>query len=209
LPITQQVVFGILEGGNGEDGTAFGTTRRSPTLYGHLKNYLDITDTTGLEIGFSPMVGSVDDEPGFGSEVLGTDMTLTQHIGPTQTVKWQNEAFHLSRRKTAGFDTDGDGFNDVNADGHLWGAYSLLDYRFLPRWSVGFRYDYAQLVDNDPTVNPHNNDNGETTYLTFMETEFARWRLQYSHTNLATGKDDNAVYLQGTFAIGDHKHKLQ
>ncbi len=208
-PVTQQVAFGVLEGGNGENGTAFGTTRRAPTLYGHLKNYIDLSDTSGLEIGFSPMIGSGGDEPGFDAQVLGADMTLTQHVGPIQTVKWQNEVFNLNRRKTTGIDTNNDGIPDVKVDGNLWGAYSLLDYHFHPQWSAGFRYDYVQLVNNNPTINPHNNDNGETGYLTFYQSEFARWRLQYQHLRLATGKDDNTVYLQGTFAIGDHKHKLQ
>jgi hypothetical protein len=207
-PVTQQVVLGILEGGNGEDGTAFGTTQRAPTLYGHLKNYMDITETTGLEVGFSPMFGSGNEKPGFNSHVLGADITLNQHIGPVQTIKWQNEVFNVNHRKTAGIDTDADGFADVKVDGNVWGGYSLLDYHFHPAWSVGFRYDYAQLVNNDPTVNPHTNDQGKTGYLTFYQSEFARWRLQYSHTSLATGKDDNAVYFQGTFAIGDHKHKI-
>lgn len=194
-PVTQQLTVGVLEGGNGDSGTAFGTARRAPTLYSHLKNYLDLTDVTGLELGLSHMAGSGGDEPGFDVQVLGADMTLTQHLG-TQTIKWQNEVFNLNRRKS------------VDVDGNLWGAYGLLDYHFLPQWSLGFRYDYAQLVDN-PAANPHNADAGESGYLTFYQSEFARWRAQYKHTNLATGKDDNTVYVQGTFVIGDHKHKLQ
>lgn len=195
-PVTQQIVFGVLEGGNGEDGTAFGTARRAPTLYSHLKNYLDVTDVTGLEIGFSHMAGSGNDEPGFDAQVLGADLTLTQNIGPYQTVKWQNEVFNVNRRKS------------VDVDGNVWGAYGLIDWHFLPQWSVGFRYDYAQLVDNSPE-NPNSLDSGEVGYLTFHQSEFARWRLQYNHNRLATGKDDNTVYLQGTFAIGNHKHKVQ
>ena len=169
LPVTQQVVFGILEGGSGEDGTAFGSTRRAPTFYGHLKNYMDLGDTAGLEIGFSPMFGSGGDEPGFDSHVLGADVTLTQHLGSIKTLKWQNEVFNVNHRKTVGIDTDADGFADVQVDGNVWGAYSLLDYHFHPAWSAGFRYDYAQLVNNDPTVNPHTNDQGETGYLTFYQ----------------------------------------
>ena len=209
LPVTQQLVAGVLEGGNGEDGTAFGISRRTPTVYAHLKNYMDLTKTTGLEVGFSPMVGSGGDEPSFDSQVLAADVTLTQKIGPIQTLKWQNEVFNLNRRKTTGADTDADGYTDVDFDGNLWGAYSLLDYRFHPQWSAGLRYDFVELVNNDPTVNPYDNDQGETGYVTFQQSEFARWRLQYSHARLATGKDDHTVYLQGTFAIGEHKHKIQ
>ncbi len=196
LPVTQQVVFGVMQGGNGSSGTAFGTTGRAPTIYGHLKNYRDLSDTIGLEVGTSYMAGSKDENPNFESQILAFDATLIKHLNANQDIKLQSEAFNLDRKKT------------VNANGNLWGAYGLLDLHFLPQWSAGFRYDYAELVDN-PATNPHKADHGETGYLTFSQSEFARWRVQYEHTALATGKDDNTVYLQGTFVIGDHKHKLQ
>ncbi len=196
LPVTQQVSFGILEGGNGDGGTAFGATRRRPTLYSHLKNYLDITPTTGFELGFSHMIGAQDPDRNFKVQVLASDITLTHNFNANQNMKIQGEVFNLNRRET------------VNLDGSLWGSYGLVDFRFHPRWSVGFRYDNVQLVDN-PVVNPQKEDVGYTGYLTFYETEFARYRAQFTHQDLATGKDDNAVYLQGTFAIGEHKHKLQ
>ncbi len=196
LPVTQQVVFGVIQGGNGDGGTAFGTTGKAPTIYGHLKNYKDLSDTMGLEVGTSYMAGSKDENPNFDSQIWAIDATLTKHLNANQDIKLQGEVFNLDRKKT------------VNADGNLWGAYGLLDFHFKPQWSAGFRYDYVQLVDN-PVTNPHEVDYGETGYLTFYQSEFARWRAQYTHTTLATGKNDNTVYLQGTFAIGDHKHKLQ
>jgi hypothetical protein len=196
FPITQQVVVGVLEGGNGEGGTAFGTTRQAPTFYGHLKNYKDLTDTIGFEFGSSYMIGSRDEFSGFESQILAGDMTLIKHLNANQDIKLQSEVFNLNRRKTK------------DADGNLWGAYGLADFRFHPQWSAGFRYDYVQLVNN-PVFNPYNAQTGEAGYLTFSQSEFARWRLQYGHTTLATGKDENTVYLQGTFVIGDHKHKLQ
>lgn len=186
-----EMTLGVLEGGNGEDGTAFGTTSRAPTLYSHLKNDVNLTDTTALELGVSHMAGSGGDEPGFDAQIIGADVALIQQFGE-QALKWQNEVFNLNRRKS------------VDVDGNLWGAYSLLDYRFHPQWSAGFRYDYAELVDN-PEENPHNADIGQTGYVTFHQSEFARWRLQYNHAHLAGGKDDHTVYVQGTFVIGDHK----
>ncbi len=196
LPITQQLVFGVMQGGNGSSGTAFGTTGKAPTIYGHLKNYKDLSDTMGLELGASYMAGSKDGNPNFESQIWAADATLIKHLNANQDIKFQSEVFNLDRKKT------------VNANGNLWGAYGLLDFHFLPQWSAGFRYDYAELVNN-PVTNPHKADYGEAGYLTFFQSEFARWRVQYEHTMLATGKDDNTFYLQGTFAIGDHKHKLQ
>ena len=196
-PVTQQVSFGILEGGNGEEGTAFGKTKRRPTLYSHLKNYLDITEDAGLELGFSHMIGSRDKDARFEVQVLGSDLTLTYHFNAAQTLKLQSEVFNLSRKETEGL------------DGNLWGYYALADLRFHPQWSTGFRYDMVQPVDLDRSINPQKEDRGITGYLTFHQSEFARWRLQGTHVEQTTGKDDNKIMLQGTFAIGEHKHKIQ
>ncbi len=190
--VTQRLVAGVLEGGNGDGGTAFGTSSRAPTLYSHWANELDVNDSAHLELGFSHMIGSRDEHPGFESQVLASDLTLIKQLAGQKSLKLQLEGFNLNRRKS------------IDVDGNLWGAYGLVDFRFHPRWSTGLRYDYAQLVDN-PASNPRNADLGESGYLTFHQGELARWRLQYSHANLATGKDNNTVYLQGTFAIGKHK----
>lgn len=95
-----------------------------------------------------------------------------------------------------------------DVDGHLWGGYGLLDFRINSRWAAGLRLDYVELVDNQ-AANPHAADVGYTGYLTFYQSEFSRWRLQYNHIDQADGKDDNQFLIQGTFAIGDHKHKIQ
>ncbi len=196
IPVTQQVTVGILDGG-GEDGTAFfdGEQRR-PILYGHWKNYVDITDTTGFELGFSHMIGSRDEDSQYEVQVLGSDVTLTRNLNATQTLKIQGEVFSLSRKETVGF------------DGNIIGAYGLLDLRLNPGWATGFRYDYVQPIDNDRSVNPQKEDRGLTGYLTFYQSEWARWRLQLTHKETVTEKDDNAIMIQGTFAIGEHKHKI-
>lgn len=194
--LSHEATIGVIEGGNGEDGTAFGTSKRAPTMYARLRNYAELSDVTGLELGLSHMAGSGGDEPDFDARILAADLTLTQQLGANQQLKLQNELFNLNRRKT------------VDADGNLWGGYSLFDYKFHPRWSTGLRYDYVELVDN-PSDSIHDRDEGKTAYLTFYQSEFARWRLQYNHREVASGRDDHSVYLQGTFSIGDHKHKLQ
>lgn len=196
LPVTQEVSIGVLEGGNGEEGTLFGETRRRPTIYTHLKNYLDITPETGAELGFSYLSGSRDADAEFEVQVLASDVTLIHHLNANQAIKLQGEVFHVNREETE------------NLDGNIWGWYGLADLRISPQWAMGFRYDNVQPVDN-PLENPEDEDIGYTGYLTFYQSEFARWRLQGSHFELSTGKDDNQLMIQGTFAIGEHKHKLQ
>lgn len=195
-PLIHQVAIGILEGGNGEEGTIFGTARRTPTVYGHIKNYADLSDTTGLEFGFSDLIGSRDDDAtGFEVHVLGFDTTITHQLNANQALKFQAEAFNVHRKQT------------LDADGNIWGSYGLVDLRLSPQWSTGFRYDYVELVDN--ATNPGKADQGLTGYLTLHQSEFARWRAQFTTQNLTSGKDNNILMLQGTFAIGEHKHKLQ
>ena len=209
-PMTHELNLGVLEGGNGEDGTAFGESRRRPTLFGHLKNYLDISDTTGLELGGTYLAGSKDADSNFEVQIYGLDTTLIHHLSPNQHLKLQGELFHMNREeselRTEDEDTGEILFHDL--DGTLYGGFGLLHYRFHPQWSTGFRFDYVELVDS-PLENPDRADVGYTGYLTFYQSEFARWRVQVSHINLADGRDDNQVMLQGTFLIGAHKDKLQ
>ena len=201
-PMVHQVTLGLLEGGTGDGGTIFGSTKRRPTLYTHLKNYLDITDLTNLEIGTSYAVGSKDLDAGFEVNVIGLDATWLHHLNSIQNVKLQGEAFHTDRRESV------DAATREDLNGHLWGGYGLFDFRISSQYATGFRWDYVELVDN-PVTNPHKADLGYSGYLTFYQSEFARWRAQVSHFDLASGKNDNQVLIQGTFAMGEHKHKLQ
>jgi len=209
--MVHQLTVGVLEGGTGEGGTAFGSTKRRPTLYTHLKNYLDITDMTNLEIGVSDAIGSRDEDVTFEVNILGLDVTLIHYLNPNQSIKLQSEVFYQNRTEsfTISEIPEGSGrFFKNDLDGTLWGGYELFDFRFNSQWALGFRFDDVELVDN-PVTNPNKGDIGYSGYLTFYQSEFARWRVQFSHFDLATGKDDNQVLIQGTFAIGDHKHKLQ
>ncbi|MBI3088621.1 MAG: hypothetical protein HYY91_07065, partial [Candidatus Omnitrophica bacterium] len=78
-----------------------------------------------------------------------------------------------------------------------------------PRFGIGGRFDYVEPVGVEPAARARPADTAWSSYLTYYQSEFARWRLQYRHTNFAEGGDDNALFLQGTVAIGVHKHQLQ
>lgn len=195
LDSAHEISVGVLEGGGGEGGTAFGESRRRPTVYSRLRNFRDVSDVTNFELGASHMIGSQDDDAGFETNVFGVDGTWIHLYGPDQRVKFQNELFHLRQRESE--------------DKNRLGAYSLLDVRFHKRWSSGLRFDLAQIPNQPLRTNQGGTDAGITGYLTFFQTEFSRWRLQYTHIEATDGKDDDQVMIQGIFAIGEHKHKLQ
>lgn len=205
LGLDSELAFGMLEGGTGEGGTIFGSTRRMPTFYEHLKLYKDITDSKNLELGLTHLIGSKDNDRNFEVNVLGLDATYIKNFSAWNKLKLQSEFYFQDRDESSSTADDGTvtKFRD-----NPFGFYGLADLRLNQRWAAGARFDYVELVDN-PLANKREMDLGYSAYLTLHQSEWARWRLQYRHTDFATGKEDDAVMLQGIFAIGSHKHKLQ
>ncbi len=196
-PLTQEVVAGVMEGGVSEGGTLFGSVRRRPSLYAHLKNFVEISDRSNLEIGTTWLNGSSDDNGSFDVNAIGLDGTLVHYVTPNNKLKWQNEAYFQFR------DNNASGISD-----HPLGFYSLLDYRLSPRFGIGMRGDYVELVNAGP-ANPRRAETAASGYFTFYQSEFARWRFQAQHVEMAEGGHDNRFTVQGTVAIGTHKHQLQ
>ncbi|MBI1976315.1 MAG: hypothetical protein HYS56_02265, partial [Candidatus Omnitrophica bacterium] len=203
---THEFTTGIMEGGVGEGGTLFSTTRRRPSFYSHLKNYWDLSDETNFELGGTYLLGSKDSDTKPEVNAIGLDTTLVHYVTPTNKLKWQNELYWQDRDES--FSVDADTSKRTEFKNNPWGVYSLLDYRLSPRLGIGTRFDYVEPVDAVLT-NARDADIGVTGYLTLYQSEFARWRVQYQHVEYAARKNDERVFLQGTVAIGVHKHQLQ
>lgn len=195
---------GILEGGVGDDGTMFGSSRNRPTVYSHLKAFKDLSEMSSLELGLTHLAGSKDNDATWEVNALGVDATYLHYVTPINKLKLQGELYVQNREEAFGLNADGD--QVVAFDRHPWGAYLLADYRFAPRWSFGGRADHVRSVD---TIASRHADQALSAWLTFYQSEFARWRLQYRHMDRASEKSEEAVFLQGTFALGTHKHQIQ
>jgi len=204
--VSHELTVGAMEGGVGDEGTLFGSSRRRPSFYAHLKNFWDISDTSNLELGTTYLVGSKDADARFEVNALGLDATLTHYVTPANKLKWQNEVYLQNRNESYSIAENG---TRTNFTKHPWGFYTLLDYRLSPRFGVGGRLDYVQPIDLNLVASPRNADTAWSGYVTFYQSEFSRWRLQFRHTDFAAGGDDNTIFAQGTVAIGVHKHQLQ
>lgn len=200
---TQELIVGFMEGGVGEEGELFGETRRAPSYYGRLVNFLNISDMTSFEFGGSYLLGSADTDSTPEVHGFGIDTTFNHHFNPTQKLKLQGEMY-LQNRPRSGIDSDGE---EIGYDNNPFGFYALADYRFAKRWGTGFRFDYVRptALQEDGAESAERAYNG---YITFYQSEFARWRFQYQRYQPLDGDDDNRFFLQGTFAIGTHKHQL-
>ena len=188
--LTQELTLGLVEGGIGEDGSLFGDVRRHPTVYGHLKNFFEVSPSTSIEFGNTVMQGSSGEDDRGDVRAFAFDLTAEHRFDSIRRLKWQSEAF-LQDRDDAALNEDAFGF------------YSLLDYRLSQRFGVGGRYDRVELIDM------LGEDEAWSAYVTFYQSEYARLRAQYQKIEFAEGGEDDRIYLQGTFAIGVHKHAIK
>jgi hypothetical protein len=199
----------------GNNGTSFSGVSKRPIFNTHLSTYWDLTRDANLELGWTTLFGdenpplSVMNDDGtfsevtrengtdrFGVKVFGADATVNWSLSEGRKVKWQNEIYFQNRTKL------------VHPNGYPWGFYTLLDYRFSPKFSAGVRFDYLDPLDvggrsiGATEVSP---------YLIFWQSEYADLKLQYSHTTPAGSgdKSDNAVYVTVDFLIGAHTHAIQ
>ncbi|OGW79653.1 MAG: hypothetical protein A3G33_07645 [Omnitrophica bacterium RIFCSPLOWO2_12_FULL_44_17] len=199
----------------GNNGTSFSGISRRPIFNSHVKTYFDLPSDANAEVGWTTLFGDenpdtiyVDDsgntvvihhlegQTRYGVKVYGADLTIHMPLPEGKKLKWQNELYFQNRT------------NRVHPNDKPWGFYTLLDYRFSEKFSTGVRFDYVQPLD--VFGNPR-----ETTsispYLTFWQSEYADFRLQYSHTGPenSTGKVNNELFLKTNFLIGAHKHPVE
>ena len=199
----------------GNNGPSFSGISRRPIFDTHLKSFFELSKEASLELGATAMFGdenpprlgfdgggnatSSRDPKGqdrYGVHIFGADATYLWNMGQSRILKFQNEIYFQDKSSL------------VTINQNPWGFYSLLDYRFSPRWSAGIRFDY---LEPRAIRNFHESSLGVSPYLTLWQSEFADFRLQYSHTEAAdpAQKSDDAVYLQANFLIGVHKHPVQ
>ena len=213
--VTHEVIGGILEGGVGEDGEMFGDTRRRPSFYARVRNFAELSPYANFELGATYLKGSSDEDSSYEVDAFSVDATLVRYFDAVRRLKLQAEAYFQSRDE--GY-LEGEEHEEEHLHALLhaeeiefrenpWGMYGLAELRLSTQFALGARYDYVQPI-NQETDYP-DNDWAVTGFLTFYQSEFARWRFQYQYADLGDGSDDHRFFLQGTFAIGTHKHQLQ
>lgn len=186
----------------GNNGASFSGISRRPIFDLHLKSFFEPSKDTGLELGSTVMFGDENinrnskGEDRYGVHLFGFDVTLLKHLAEGRTLKLQSELYFQDRSSL------------VTANHNPWGFYTLLDYRFSPRWSAGVRFDY---LEPRAMAEGHVRTTALSPYLTFWQSEFANFRLQVSHTDPAdpAQKVDNALFFQANFLIGAHNHPVQ
>lgn len=210
--IPLEITGEILRGNN---GPSFSGVSRRPIFNTHIKTFFEWSKDANLELGWTTLFGDENPpvieldgdgneisvtRPGgqgrYGVKVFGADATFHWFLPEGKKVKFQNELYFQNRS------------NRVHVNKNPWGFYSLLDYKFSPKFGTGIRFDYLEPLD---VTGQHGQTTGVSPYITFWQSEFAEFKLQFSHLEPQNGdgKSDNMVYLQADFLIGAHKHPVQ
>ena len=88
------------------------------------------------------------------------------------------------------------------------GVYVEGVYRLNRTWDVGYRYDKLWAGSADPYSTGFDPVR-HSVELTWRNSEFSFFRLQYSHDDPLHGLTDNALYLQYDVSLGAHgAHKF-
>lgn len=214
--LTQQVRWGMTEGGAGEGGTIFGESRQHPTYFARLRNELALSQSDSLSLGTTFLAGSGDAADNETDVMgLGFDAEYQHKFGQYRTLTLQAESLLQDRDHPI----------TPFADSQVWGYYLLANLRATQRWSFGTRYDFAEVADYDPYAltgrnpeddpwnlfrpSPNDDESSISAWITFHQSEFAQWRLQYDHLDYANGLDDDQLRLQATFSVGWHQHAIK
>lgn len=179
---------------NNDNATLFaGTDGRDVGPLVHWKNFFDRDGESTLELGGSLLAApNMTGKRSIQTRVEGVDLTYKwrpAQEGLYRSLTFQNEILFSHKEQDLADTIDS------------WGMYSSLEHQFAQRWSAFGRFDYAQTPANSDAL-----QQGYSVGLTFKQSEYAFWRLQFEHTERPEGlKDSDEVWLQLNFGLGPHR----
>ena len=193
-----------------------GNDGRDLVFLTHWKNFFELTPEQTFELGGSLAVGPNDDGKGRQKTMMeGVDLTYKWRPlkkGLYRSLILEGEFYGSQKDRSAVYGdnvfVDGDGVEYV-VDPILErprdrvdaiGFYGSVIYQFARRWSVFSRYDYSEYPDNQSM-----RDKGVSGGITFAQSEYCFWRLQYKNMERNYDKNDNQIWLQCNFGIGPHR----
>jgi hypothetical protein len=215
LPFFLELLGGVF---NGDNETAFGRgSLKYPLVTGRVRTFFELGDSSALQLGMSVASGQTPER--LRNTILGWDAKYKY-----RPEGWQHpfltlagEALYQMRRVNVfGEDLDGDGVPDTPNEKRnrnrfgWWGYGELQPFRFGPLslFSAGFRYDWTEFAltpGHEWAVQP---------YLSFMPSEFLRFRLGYKRTarshrddinlNGGSARSVDELLFQATFILGAH-----
>jgi hypothetical protein len=182
---------GTLEITRSENEALFETAKEISFL-GNFRSFWDLGASAYLQLGATGVYGENNDagEP-FDASLLAFDVSFRWRPPRLAMYKDFNlkAEWYFARREFAGSRLKGDG------------GYVQANYRLNRRWIAGLRVDYLddyggggefyQLVPS----------------LTWWQTEWVFFRLQYNYLKPENGDGNHTILLQTIWSVGPHRHE--
>jgi hypothetical protein len=193
LPFYLEGIVGVFNGDN--DVLAGLGSFRSPLVTGRLRSFAETERFGAVQFGVSAATGETPEEQR--TSLLGFDAKYkyTPEGWRHALLTVAGEALYFNRKA-------------LTEDGDLrtrqrYGWYTYAELRPWERWAGGLRFDWTQFPDtpgHDWALGP---------YVTFMPSEFLRFRLGYKYTDYSAGTtygrtDASEVLFQASFILGAH-----
>jgi hypothetical protein len=150
------------------------------------RNFWDLSDNSNLEFQLSLAGGKNPTGHGTGVGNLALTYRYKTPGSKSHVLLWRTE-FIADQYRTP------DGIL------HSAGGFTYVDWQFTRNWFVGARADYAEHP-----LDPSLHDKGGALVLTWMPSEFQKFRLQYERTDYALMGMRDALVFEYGFAIGPH-----
>lgn len=155
-----------------------------------IRVFKDISDDSNIEAGLSGALHQPKDAEQ--REMAAFDFTyrwkpLREAI--YKSFVWRSEILYSNRK-----------LEDPTVTVESMGAYSYMEVQPARRWRFGVRGDYVE----DPEAQNLLLTRGVAPYVTFVSSEFSRYRLQYVYKDLPDGLHEHIGYAQWTIVIGPH-----
>ena len=154
----------------------------------HLKNSLDLTPASNLELGASWATAIVEEEE---------TRARTNLYGLDVTFRWKPPQFSKYRSAVLQAEAiwrDEAGIGETRAGGFAYGQWQLAR-----RWYVGARADWVEPPEGEGTLS------GGQLLVKWFPTEFSQLRLAYERQDPEESEALDRLILQTTFALGPHR----
>ncbi|HET8575629.1 MAG TPA: OmpH family outer membrane protein [Methylomirabilota bacterium] len=210
LPFFLEFLGGVF---NGDNETAFGRgSLKYPLVTGRVRTFFDLDEWGAFQLGASIANGQTSEQ--LNNQLIGFDAKYKYRPDG-----WQHALFTVAGeylyaiRQVNVVDSSADTAIEQTRtrERNGWYVYGELQpFRFgaLSRWALGLRYDWTQFP-----INP-GREWAVQPYLSYMPSEFLRFRLGYKHTERShrDGFTDNGgsartvdeIFAQATFILGAH-----
>jgi hypothetical protein len=181
LPWFSELSFEWLNGDNDVDFN--GPSKADFVYLGHWKNFVELTDYLGLQIGLSGTFGK--NESDRFTQIYGADIYLRWRPSPRQGLKWITE-YYLRR------------FGDPGGALLEGGLYSQLIWQFARRWETGIRFDFIGIPEEQLR------QQGLAPMVAFLASEYFRVKAQYEMVRTPGQTTNHEAFLQVIFNMGPH-----